>query len=193
MNTQFDEAAGLSVIKDMINTAKRSYGKMNFYFLLWGWLLVIAGVSDYILEQIVHFNYSWIGWPIAMTAGGIISSVHGARQGKKAGVSTYMDRVFAFVWIGFSITLVILIACCVVKGINPAPFILLLTGLPTFVSGGVIKFMPLMLGGMVFWLVGSAFFFLPQEFGGLTFGGAIILGYLVPGYLLRRAENNGNV
>ena len=73
------------------------------------------------------------------------------------------------------------------------PLILLLTAFATFLSGVTIKFKPLMMGGMVFWIAAIIGFTVAYETQLLIASAAIVLGYLVPGYLLKSKNNNGQV
>ena len=79
-----------------------------------------------------------------------------------------------------------LIVCHVYSEINPGPYIMLLTGLPTFLTGINLKFLPFKIGGVIFWLAGLVGVFFYSEIFSLIFAAAIILGYLVPGFLMRR-------
>jgi hypothetical protein len=64
-----------------------------------------------------------------------------------------------------------------------------LTGLPTFATGAILRFKPLIIGGILFWCIGAAGFFVPGTEGALLYVGAMFFGYIVPGYLLKRQED----
>ena len=121
--------------------------------------------------------------------GGIISGVHGAREGRRQGAMTWMDRVQMWLWGSYTVTLVLLIVAAVSWGRDPNPFVLLLTGLPTFVTGALIRFRPLMVGGVLFWAIGLVSLFALREYSSLVFAFAIVAGYVVPGILLKRHED----
>jgi uncharacterized membrane protein HdeD (DUF308 family) len=193
MEKTMTQEESLELINKMIGSAKRSFIRMSFYFLLWGWLLFFAGLSEHILQMELEFEYFWIGWPIIMTFGGILAGIYGARESKKQQTQTYMDDVFKYVWIGFTVVMITTIVCSVMNRINPGPFVMLITALPTFVSGGVMRFKPLMLGGVIFLLAGIISFFFLEGYGSLIFCAAIIGGYIIPGYLLRNAEKKGEI
>ncbi len=188
MENQLTPAQSLDVINQMVAQAKRSFQRSNFFFLLWGVLLASAGIADHYLRS-NGIKTNGAVWGIASVIGGVVSVVYGYREGKKRGVSTVMDRVQSAIWGTFGITMVLIIIGTVSHHINPNPYILLLTGLPTFTTGALIRFRPLMFGGVVFWAFGILSFFYLHEYSSLVFAGAIILGYLIPGILLRRHEN----
>lgn len=186
---QMTPQQSLDLINDMIARAKKSFQKMSFYFLLWGVLLILAGVSQFVLSEVFNYKHAYIGWPILGTLGGIIAGIHGAREGKKAGASTFTDRVMAFLWGSFTVSLVLVIIGAVISKADPGPYIMIMTGVPTFVSGGIMNFKPLVVGGILFWLIGLASFFAPMEYRPLIFSFAILCGYIIPGLMLKRAEN----
>ncbi len=68
------------------------------------------------------------------------------------------------------------------------PVIILLAAVPTFLTGVILKFKPLYFGGMVFWILGVVLFFVSREDQFLIAAVAIALGYLVPGYMLKRSD-----
>ena len=190
----FKEQDGLQVISEMIAVAKRSFVRMSYSFLLWGWLLLAAGLSEYVLRHVLNYGHiAWIGWPVVGVLGGVLAALRGRKESNSAGVATYMDRVFMYLWGGFVVTLVLVIVTNMLKHSNPGPAIIVLTGLPTFVSGGVMRFRPLIVGGIVFWLLGLVSYLAPGEYSSLLFCASIITGYLVPGYLLQKAERDGRI
>ncbi|MEX0967831.1 MAG: hypothetical protein WD077_11375 [Bacteroidia bacterium] len=177
----------LQLINEMISRAKRSFAGISFYFLLWGVLLAIAGVMEYVLEHLVHYEHHYIGWP-AMGLAGFVAAMWKGRKDDRERVPSYYDRIFGYLWGSFGITLVLLIISTVGTGLNPGSFIIILTGLPTFVTGGILKFKPLIVGGILFWIIGIISFFFFEEFKSLMFSFAIIAGYIIPGLMLKKAE-----
>ncbi|MDH3710940.1 MAG: hypothetical protein OER04_13685, partial [Cyclobacteriaceae bacterium] len=57
-----------------------------------------------------------------------------------------------------------------------------------FVSGRLINFTPLVLGGVALWISAIIAFNVSVQDQYLVAGFAIIVGYLIPGFLLRQAE-----
>ena len=68
------------------------------------------------------------------------------------------------------------------------PVIIVMTAMPTFITGVILKFKPLMFGGVVFWVAGAVMFFVAKDDQLLLGALVIVLGYLVPGYMLRKSE-----
>jgi len=189
MNNTFTPEQSLRLIDETIREAKHSFQKVHFYFLLWGVLFALAGLASFLLMQ-SGSHYHWVGWPAMGILGGIIAGVHGAREGRKQGAMTVMDRLHMWLWMAYTATLILLLVGTVPNRIDPNPWILVLTGLPTFVTGAMMRFRPLMIGGVLFWATGTMLFFTLQPYSSLVFSIAITLGYIVPGFMLKR-EGHG--
>ncbi len=188
-NTMTPEQS-LKLIESMIGQAKQSFSRLSFYFLLWGFLLIGAMLTSYLLGRNGAIASQGIPWGIAGLVGGLISAIHGAREGKKEQISNPMDRLVGWVWASFVITMVIMIICSRSGGNDPGSSITLLTGLPTFLTGQIVRFRPLILGGILFWISGIAMHF--TQDAALLVGlycGAMLFGYIIPGFMLKRQEN----
>ena len=183
----------LEVINEMINVAKTNISKNSFFFLTWGWIMTFAGIGEYILQHVVFYKFPFIIWPVSGALGGALSFIYGYRQRQQAPVQNFTDRFIASTWVGYIITLILLIICTVGNKLNPSSFIIVLTGFPTFVTGAILRFKPLIAGGVFFWLIGFVSFFCLAELTALLFSLSIVLGYLVPGYLLRSEEKRQNL
>lgn len=182
----------LEIIQSMMAEAKQSFHKMSPYFLIWGVVLSISGISEHVIVYQLNIKEGFIVWGILGSIGGLLSMLYSRKESKKHAVKNYYDVAYNYLWGGMGITLILTIFLTVFNKLNPTPFILLLTGLPTFVSGGLIKFKPLILGGFIFWIAGIIAFNVPTMYTGIVFSIAIILGYLIPGYILYNQENKVN-
>jgi len=179
----------IEIIERMLAESKKSLYNNSFYFLLWGALLVPAGIAEFLLQGT---PYPWLPWPIIGISGGIIAMVYGKRQGEKSGVGTAADRITWFTWGAFGFSLFFVIAFSAVNNMLPHTLILLLAGSATFISGGISKFKPFIWGGIVLGLgaILCAFVIEPR-YQSLTFSLFFFLGYVIPGIILRK-EEHGN-
>lgn len=192
-----NEQESLAVIKDMISRSRTNFKEQSFYYLLWGWLVVGS-----VLTQAILFNsgsaYHWVVWPIMGFSGGIISGIYGKKQGEKAGYSTHIDRAMLFVWVGFVIYLVLVLLMSFTGVFGPKgwniSFVLImgLYGLGTFISGGLLKFKPLIFGGVASFVLVALTAFIPSlvaNFNGalIMLAVSIVVSYLIPGYMLKRS------
>lgn len=190
MEQQLTPEQSLKVIESMIGQAKRSFHRMSFYFLLWGILLTAAMLATYFLRDLHPRLAQGAPWGAAGILGGLVSSVHGARQGRNAPVSNPMDGIIGWLWSSFVITLMIVIVCSVLDRRDPGAMITLITGIPTFMTGQILKFKPLIIGGIIFWVAGIVMHFTHDALS-LTalYCAAMVLGYIIPGILLKRQED----
>ena len=180
----------LQLITKMINSSKDNLKNNSVFFLLWGWLVLSASIIHFVLIQI-PYRYAWLPWPVMMVAGAIASVVIGIRIGKKTKVITYFDKMLIYLWYGFFVIVLIIVVLGNLGKLNWQEIqgiIMLLYGLGTFVSGGVLKFKPLIIGGILSWILAIAAFFVAYQYVLLLVAVSIIIAYLVPGYMLRKIE-----
>lgn len=180
----------LRLIERMIGQAKRNFSRVSFYFLLWGVLLMLAMLATYLLRDHDPAWSKGAPWAVAGFGGGIVSAVYGARQGKREPTNNPMDDVVGWMWISFIITLVITLVVSTFAQRDPAAMVTLLTGIPTFMTGRIMRFQPLVIGGVIFWVAGTLMHFTNDPLAlTLTYCSAMFLGYILPGILLKRQEN----
>ena len=180
----------LRLIESMIGQAKKSFSRVSFYFLLWGGLLIAAMIATYLLRDQPGAWGQGAPWGIAGMLGGIISGVHGAQQGKRELVNNPMDRIIGWLWSSFVITMLITIVCTVRNDHDPGAMITLLTGIPTFMTGQIMRFRPLIIGGILFWVAGIAMHLTGDPLVlTMLYCGAMLFGYIVPGFMLKHQEN----
>ncbi len=193
MKNTFSEQDSIRVITEMIENSKSNIKDNSFFYLLWGWLVLIASVTNFALLKMGYFEISWIPWPILMFGGGITSSIVGKRMGKKAKVKTMFDSAMAYLWSGFVITIFIILFLSAYGNISWKAsniMIIALYGLGTFVSGGMLKFKPLIIGGIITWAIAIATQFIPEIYSLLMVALSIIIAYLIPGYMLKSKEKS---
>jgi hypothetical protein len=70
------------------------------------------------------------------------------------------------------------------------PVILIVSAIPTLVAGVVIKFKPLIFGGVAFWVFGVICFLVSGPWQFLVGAVAVFTGYLIPGMMLRNKKEN---
>ena len=192
METKFNEQDSLRVIHEMIENSKAKISDNGFFYLLWGWLVLIASLTNFFLLKI-GFEQAWLPWPIMMIGGGIVSGIAGYRIREKAKVCTFFDKAIIYLWLGFVVTLIIIL---VTAGFGRMSWevtnslIIALYGLGTFVSGGILKFKPLIFGGIFSWIISLVTLFMPELHSLLMVALSIIVAYLIPGYMLKAREKN---
>jgi hypothetical protein len=177
----------IEIIESMMLESKKSLAHNSFYFIFWGVLLLGAGVAEFFLFGTDNF---WIIWPSVGIIGGIISFIYGIKDGKRAGMMTAGDRITAFTWGGFGFTLIFAIIFSLYNHLLPHALVLMLAGLATFISGGISKFKPFVYGAIAL-EIGAILcaFYIEPPFQGLIFAASMLVGYILPGVLLKKSEN----
>lgn len=174
----------LQIIERMIQRTKGNFHDSSFYFLLWGWIILIGSAGQIILDRFTDFTKPYLIWLIIIP--GIIANIiYGIRHGKKNHVSTHLGHVNLMIWIAFFVSYIIVIVFIKEFNYKIAPVIFLLAGNATFLTGIVIKFKPLILGGIVFWIGVLCLYLIPGDYTEFVSPLIIIFGYLVPGYMLK--------
>jgi len=193
METTFNEKDSIRVITEMIENSKSNLKDNSFFYLLWGWLVLIASITNFVLLKMGYFEIAWIPWPILMFGGGIVSGIVGHRIGKKAKAKTMFDTTMAYLWVAFVVTIFIILFSAGSGNISwkaSNVLIIALYGLGTFVSGGILKFKPLVIGGILSWAIAVATLFIPEIFSLVMVALSIVVAYLIPGYMLKSKEKS---
>lgn len=180
----------LALISSMINQAKGNIGRTSFYFLLWGWVIAGCNFAMYAIFKFSSFpQYGSYVWIMVVPAW-ILTFVYANKQEKKKGTVTHLDEIYKWLWISMAIS--VLPAWIFGSKINwmVNAIVLMPVGTATFLSGIIIRFKPLIVGGIIFW-ISSIACYLVNPFDQILIGGiAVVLGYIVPGYMLKNQREN---
>ena len=174
----------LRIISEMINKTKVNIRMGIFHLLFWGWLIFACSLSEYLLYKFTGFARPYYVW-FFVIPGVFVSMIYGFTTGRKTKFHTYADRLYTWTWMGFLFAATVLFIVQSRRMEIIAPYILLLAGFPTFVSGFIIKFRPLIIGGVCFWVIALAVSFAGPSLAPLGMPVAVITGYLIPGYMLK--------
>jgi hypothetical protein len=178
----------LDLITRMIRQTQQNVQQSSFYLLLWGWVVALAHIGASILI-LLEYPRPYMVWLITIPAW-FITMYRAWKQGRTARSTSHFDHINGALWACFGICIFTLIPFGAKINFQLNAVILLLTALPTSVSGVILRFKPLVWGGVCFWLCGIASFLLPAPWQHLVGLAAITAGYLVPGYMLRNKSNN---
>ncbi|MGQ9620351.1 MAG: hypothetical protein ACUVTX_05130 [Bacteroidales bacterium] len=182
----------LSIITEMINKTKSDIRQAIFHLLLWGWLLLGCSISEYLLYKFTDFATPWYVW-FFVIPGVFVSMIYGYLTGRKLRFYTYASMIYMWTWISFLFAAVVLF---IIQAKNMELFpslVLTLAGMSTFISGVIIKFKPLILGGLSFWIFALVAHFAGYDISSISFPAAMLTGYLIPGYILKIKKGNNEV
>ena len=178
----------LDIITSMINQTKGNIQKSSFFFILWGWTIVVANLGVFALMRFTDFENPYLFYAVTIPAA-IISVIYGNRQDKNSIVITHLDIVYKWLWMGLGISCFVLFIFGSKINWQLNPVIITMCAAPTLTSGIISRFKPLVWGGVCLWIGGIALFLVTNEYQFVIAAAAIFLGYLVPGYALRTQKN----
>ncbi|TND09114.1 MAG: hypothetical protein FD123_1517 [Bacteroidetes bacterium] len=186
-----NEQASLALINRMINSAQQGVSDNGFYFLLWGWLVFAAAMGNWTLIHVFPTELNWLPWAILMPLGGIVSGIYGWKVERKKKVKTYADEVMDYVAAAFLIALfsVLFVFSWKLGWATTYPFIMIIYGIWLFVSGGVLKFRPLIYGGLINFACAIGSLWIHSYHMILVLAFAVLAGYIIPGHLLKAKYN----
>lgn len=174
----------LMVIRETIDLAKARVRDNGFHFLLWGWLVVIACLGEYYLREIWQFEQYYLVWLLISAIGAPTAIVYEWRRNRGKVERNIVQEWYDSVWLSFVIALILGIFFSLQYQISPVPFILIIAGGATFLSGKLLRFRPLEWGAVAFWIGAGVCIWMPREMHGLVQAIATMVGYLVPGHML---------
>ncbi len=182
----------IEFIEEMIATAKGNIGEGSIFYLIWGWSVFIAAGINYYLLNVAQTDLHWLPWPIGMTLAGLLSMIVGFKKGKQGGAKSHLENFLGSLWLGFIITLFVVLSGMWVVGYEATyPILMALYGFGTFASGRMLKFKPLMIGGVCAWICAILSFYYPFSEQLIFIAVAILTAYIIPGHLLA-AQNQKN-
>lgn len=186
-NENLSAQQSLDLITSMIRQAKGNMSSNAFYFLLWGWTIVICNLGVFLMIQFTDVEEPSMIFMLTILSA-IVSAVYGARQSRKAKVTTILDSANMWLWIGYAVIVFTIIPFGSRFDWQINPILITVASVPTFVTGIMLRFKPLMFGGAALWICGIILFLVSPVLQFLIAAIAISLGYLIPGYLLKKSE-----
>lgn len=204
---QLTEKDSLDLIATMINQAKNAYHDTGMSAMMWGAVVAICALVKF---SELQFNYRLpfdIYW---LTVVAIIPQVFiSIKENKERRVITYDDIYMNYLWLGFGITigLMILIVNVMGHGWQPVaeeyhklagksssfqvyefvgPLFLVLYGMPTFVTGAACKFRPMFWGGILCWVCCVISVFTPVKIDLLLIAVSSVFAWLIPGIIMEK-------
>jgi len=201
------EIESLELITQMINKAKNSYHSTGIGSMMWG---AVVAICSLVKLSEIHFDYKLPFDIYLLTLIAIIPQVFiTIKEKKERKVKSYDDIYMDYLWLGFGITIFLLVL--VINNIfyswNPvageyklltgntssfnffeyiAPLFLILYGMPTFVTGAACKFKPMLWGGLFCWLCCVISVYTPVKIDLLLTALSAIFAWFIPGIMMEK-------
>lgn len=187
----FSPKESLLLIDNMINQAKNRFSENGFLYLLWGWVILLSSVGHFILIKLQLFKHPEMIW-MSTWLTIIYQVIYLTRKRKQETVKTYSEHIIGYVWMVFGISLgmisFILSETNNWEAMNP--LLLMMYGMPTFLSGVIMRFTALKVGGIICWCLSVVAVLVAPVYVLLLLAVAVISAWIVPGYLLRKKFKN---
>jgi hypothetical protein len=185
-NDPLSASDSLKLIESMIHKAQNRFNENGTLYLLWGWVVFICSLGQYLLSTIVDFQTASSIWSVTLFVI-IYQIIYLSKKQKSEQVKTYTDEIIGYVWMTFGICLGLIILIVSVKNawVIIYPVIFLFYGIPTFLSGSIMRFTPLKIGGICCWILSIVSLYIQSTEIILLFILAVLAGWIIPGYLLR--------
>lgn len=186
MEENFSAQESLQLIQSMIAKARDNLGKNNFYFLLWGWVTFLAIITQFLLKVVFKWEHHYFVWLIVIPTV-IVTIIYSSQKSKRSRIKTYIGESMSNLWIGIGISFFVLsfiISNSQQGWFFAYPFFILFYGLGTFVSGRILKFSPLVIGGIINWALAILCVYVDFDYQLLIAAAAILTSYIIPGHLL---------
>ena len=201
------EKESLALIATMINKAKDSYHDTGIGAIMWGAVIAICSLVK--LAEI-QFDFRLPFDIYLLTIVAVVPQIFiTIKEKKERKVKSFDDAYMDYIWLGFGITvfLMIFIINAVFSAWEPvareyrelaghaspflfrefiAPLFLLLYGLPTFITGAACRFKPMLWGGVFCWICCIITIYTTIKIDLLLTAASAIMAWLIPGILMER-------
>ncbi len=194
--TGLSHLEGLEIIQTMINRAKDKFSEDGHLYLLWGWVVFACSITQFILLKYTSFEQHYFVWLLCWVVV-IYQTFYLAKKRKQEKVRTETGDIIGYVWLAFVIAMFLMgFLFGRVLGENyyrmVSPGFLVLYGIPTFLSGIILRFRPLVIGGVSCWVLSLLSVFVDPSYQLLFLSAAMLVAWIIPGYLLRSKYNKIN-
>lgn len=146
---------------------------------------MVGCLVQYYLMVIAHFPqhyYAWLVTPVAL----LIHIMYSFKDKKRTRVKTFIGEANGYVWaiVGFSF-FALAVVFVKIGWQYCFPFYILLYGIGTYISGSLLKFTPMRIGGACCLLLVMLAPYVTFDLQILLAAFAILISYIIPGHLLR--------
>jgi prolipoprotein diacylglyceryltransferase len=181
---QLTEKESLELIASMISKAKNSYIESGIGPLVWGILITFCSLVTYFQIEF-QFELPFDIWLISLFAL-LPQAYFSFRQKKPKSFISHDESMMNYVWGTFAICIFMLSFYTnkTNSGHNIALY-MMIYGIPTFITGGIRKFKPMIFGGLICWACSITSYYVGSANGMLLMSLSAISAWLVPGIILR--------
>jgi FtsH-binding integral membrane protein len=186
-NENFSEQDSLQLINEMINKAKKSTITKGTAPILWGGLIFFCSMVNWYQFT---FKSTWPYFDVwLLTIAGFVLQIYFSVQDRKnKGFAGYTDTVINQAWIAFSVCMFIIIFYMnkQTNATHTSSLVMMIYGVPTFLTGGASKFKPMIFGGIFCWVASIVAMFTGYGIDTLLMAASGLIAWFIPGIILWR-------
>ena len=183
----------IEIISKVINSTKENLKPLSVNFIFWGSLIVVMSLIHYSIPRFIQYTEysSLLFWTILPMLGMLFTIVYNIKIRKVLGYETYLNRVIKIIWGIFNLSWLVMVVTSLLNGINnPVPEILFLLSTTLITTGIIIKFKPILIGGILLMLFTVYINFNPNINFLIVNIIGVSLGMLLPGISLYFSKVN---
>lgn len=182
----FTKEQGLEVIREMIMTSRQNYSEMAIHYLIWGWAILVAALAQYVmLVSDIQFNSLFIWVPVIVIAAGA-SVINSYKIADKKQSTTFIDYSLAGLWASSTgIYVILLLVGLQYNWVVVYPMIIASYGWGIITSGVLLKFRPMIYGGIANFIIAGVAVFVASYEIILLLILSLIVSFIIPGYMLK--------
>ncbi len=203
METNFNHEQSLALINEMINRARNNVQKERTYSIIfWGYFIAAVAIANFVLiHTLSDPNQSFFVW-LAVIPAWVVSYFIDRQTDRTALVKTHIDKIGDIIWKGFGISAVVflIIIYSVAFRIKDYHILLLITpvfmmmiGICEFATACVYRYRPWYWVAVLFWAGAILSAWLRADWQFIVMAVCLILGFVIPGHLLNRQQEESNV
>lgn len=184
-----NEGQTIKVIRDMIEISRNKMNNDGILFILWGWIFFVCAIVRLLLrtliitQEIASYTNNAL---LVLIIIGIIYSINNIYSNWLK-VNTYSGQILRYLW-GAIIFLNLYILIFQIKAHQNIDWLLsqymLMLALGTFVTGGILRFRPLIYSSISFIVLAQIGLFFHSNISILFAAVSFVTGLIVPGHIL---------
>jgi hypothetical protein len=180
-----NENESLKLITEMIGKAKSSYHSNGTSAIMWGVVIFFCSIFSFLQMQFqfdIGFSIWWLMW-VAL----VPQFVMIFRTRKNKNFVSYEETTMSYVWWAFGAMIIMMMFFnSYYRPSHSESLFLMLFGLPTFITGGMFRFKPMIIGAMICWILFAVSLYTELKINLLLMALAALSAWLIPGIILRK-------
>ena len=189
-----DTKEHIEIINQMINKTKEQLRPFSLNLIFWGALISIMSIIYFNLLHLFETDMHHIlFWTIIPFLGMVFMTNYNIKKGREIGYETHLSRTIKIIWSIFGIAWLFIILLSAIQGFEGATiqFLILFTSaICLLISGILIKFLPVTLGGTSILLILTLSSLIPEISYTYVNLFSLSLGFTIPGLFLYFHKSN---